>query len=79
MKARKKAVLILVGVTVALITAGVPVVQYGRLLNTVDDDRLKKCYTDSDVTLLMGMMNTSRERATEVLELACTNAAGIKE
>lgn len=70
-------VLVWVGITVALIAMAVPVIHHEK----PGDERrgVKKCYSESDVVFLMGVMNASRTQATEILDLACDNAAGSQD
>jgi hypothetical protein len=59
--------MVLVGLTVAIITAGVPPMKK-------DEDRgttINTCYAETDVIELMRMSNCSRDHAVHILNLAC--------
>ncbi len=79
MKTKKRFWLILAGVTVAAITAAVPVIQWRGQEQAGNLQNNRMCYTETEVLLLMELTNVSRKRATEVLELACRNAVKPEE
>ncbi|QOI98430.1 MAG: hypothetical protein HRU69_13420 [Flammeovirgaceae bacterium] len=70
MKARFRIIVVLVGLTVAVITAGVPPVK------KVGDEPVKPnaCYAETDVQALMVLNHCSRAEAVAVLNLACEYA-----
>lgn len=70
MKAKFRIIVVLVGLTVAMITAGVPPVK------KVGDEPVKPnyCYAETDVQALMALNQCSRAEALEVLNVACEYA-----
>ncbi|MCK6617500.1 MAG: hypothetical protein L6Q51_07625 [Cyclobacteriaceae bacterium] len=70
MKARFRIIVVLVGLTVAVITAGVPP------MKKVGDESVKpnSCYAEADVQALMVLNHCSRAEALEVLDIACEYA-----
>jgi|DewCreStandDraft_4_1066084.scaffolds.fasta_scaffold542637_1 hypothetical protein len=67
MKARFRIIVVLVGLTVAMITAGVPP------MKKVGNKQAKtnSCYAEADVQALMVLNHCSRAEAVAVLDLAC--------
>jgi NACalpha-BTF3-like transcription factor len=66
--------MVLLGVTIAVISAGVPVVQRSGERMVSEKHEARKCYSNQDVLLMMHMTSLSKESAVEVLELACAYA-----
>lgn len=73
MKAKVRLIMVLAGLTVAIITAGVPVVRMDRNENS-ERQSASKCYSEKEILFLMETTNTSRTHAVEVLDLACKYA-----
>ena len=73
MKAKVRLIMVLAGLTVAVISAGVPVVRMDRNENS-EKHNTDKCYTEKEILFLMQTTNTSRTQAVEVLDLACKYA-----
>lgn len=70
--------MLVAGMTVAILTAGVPTVRY-RLEGKPGEVKIhEKCYSEKEIRFLMETTNSSRARATEVLKLACDFAVTPK-
>ncbi len=67
MKARFRIIVVLVGLTVAMITAGVPPMKK----DGVTPIKPNNCFTESDVQALMVLNHSSRAEAVAILDLAC--------
>ncbi|MDL5049371.1 hypothetical protein QQ054_25485 [Oscillatoria amoena NRMC-F 0135] len=67
MKTRIKIMLVLVGLTAAMITAGVPPVKKDGVTLT----KPNSCYAETDVQALMVLNHCSRAEAVAILNLAC--------
>ncbi|MFN3841268.1 MAG: hypothetical protein ACK4RF_11240 [Cyclobacteriaceae bacterium] len=67
MKAKFRIIVVLVGLTVAMITAGVPPVKKVG----VDEVKPNACYNETDVQALMALNRYSRAEALAVLDIAC--------
>jgi hypothetical protein len=65
MKAKFRIIVVLVGLTVAMITAGVPPMKKEKAT------KANSCYTETDVNVLMVLNQCSRAEAVAVLDLAC--------
>ncbi len=70
MKARIRLIMVLVGLTVAVITAGVPPMKMDEDHGTI----VNNCYAETDVIELMKVSNCSRDQAVKILNLACDYA-----
>ena len=71
MKTKSRILMVLIGVTVAIVTAGVPI-----LKGSVEQPKThpKECYSESDVQILMRLNGCSRDTAVEILKLSCEYA-----
>lgn len=67
MKTRFRIIVVLVGLTVAMITAGVPPMKKEGERTVTPNT----CFAEADVQALMVLNHCSRKEALEVLETAC--------
>ena len=74
MKTKSRILMVLIGVTVAIITAGVPSMKQGGKPQTNPKPEVKECYSESEVQILMRLNGCSRETAVEILNLSCEYA-----
>jgi hypothetical protein len=79
MKTKKRIMLVLTGVTVAVITAAVPVMKRSGLTVQRPNQEVGKCYTEAEVLLMMELTNSSRQRAMDILDMSCRNAIKAEE
>ena len=76
MKTKSRIIMVLGIMTIAMVTAGVPLTnQYET--GTLSDE-FSGCYTDQEIALLMEAGHYKREQAIELLELACKHAVDIE-
>jgi hypothetical protein len=71
MKTKSRFIMVLGIMTIAMVTAGVPL---GKQMQEIDTTPERTCYTEQEVTLLMEDGHYQREQAVELLELACSHA-----
>jgi hypothetical protein len=77
MKTKSRIIMVLGIMTIAMVTAGVPLTnQYET--GTISDE-LSGCYTDQEIDLLMEAGHYKREQAIDLLELACEHAVGVEK
>jgi hypothetical protein len=79
MKTKRRIMLVLTGVTVAVITAAVPVMKRSGLMGEPTVLEAGKCYTETEVLLMMELTNSSRQRAMDILDMSCRNAIKAEE
>jgi hypothetical protein len=74
MKTTSRLTMVLGIMTIAMVTAGVPL---GKHETNTTPEQLAKCYTDQEISLLMEAGHYQRGQAIELLELACNHAISI--
>ncbi|HEU5290945.1 MAG TPA: hypothetical protein VFU05_09905 [Cyclobacteriaceae bacterium] len=76
MKTKSRIIMVLGIMTIAMVTAGVPLTNQYETGTTTDE--LTGCYTDQEVVQLMEAGNYQREQAVELLKLACKHAVSVE-
>lgn len=73
MKTKSRIIMVLGIMTIAMVTAGVPLTTHMQDTGT-SANGLAGCYSDQDIALLIEKGSLNREQAIDLLELACEHA-----
>ena len=73
MKTKVRIIVVLVIMTSAMVTVGLPLGNQGSG-KIRSSEKLKECYTEQEVQLLMEANHYKREQAVELLNLSCAYA-----